>query len=100
MNERPKIAETYTKLQDVINFVVYSRTDGAGDDEVLQHKLLGTVETAHITLHPNGEVNLRVEKSKEYVVHAVHNNLAGYRPAPSPRLMQFIAKVKPKITPV
>jgi hypothetical protein len=94
MNERPKIEETYRQLQDIINFVVYRRTDGAGEDEVLQHKLHGLSETAHITLHPNGQVNLRIERTKEYLVKAVRNDLAGYLPSPSLRLRQFIAKVK------
>lgn len=97
MNERPKIEELYRKGSDVINFVVYRRTDGAGDDEVLQHKLMGTIETAHITLHPNGQVNLRIERSKEYLVNAVRSDLAGYLPNPSARVRQFIAKVKAKI---
>ncbi|MGA7342280.1 MAG: hypothetical protein WBE72_15485 [Terracidiphilus sp.] len=97
MNERPKIEETYKSGQDVINFVVYKRTDGAGDDEVLQHKLLGTTETAHVTLHPDGTVNLRVAKNKELLVNAIRTDLAGYRPSASLRVKQFIAKVKPKI---
>jgi len=97
MSPRPKIEETYRKGQDAINYVVYERTDGAGDDEVLQHKLLGTVETAHITLHPNGEVNLRVVRSKDHVVNAVRSNLAGYVPSPSLRVKRFIARVRQKL---
>ena len=96
MNERPIIEETYKKGQDVVNFVVYRRSDGTGEDEVLQHKLLGVTETAHVTLHPDGTVNLRVERTKEYLVNAIHTDLAGYRPSPSLRVRQFIAKVKGK----
>jgi hypothetical protein len=97
MSPRPKIEETYSKGKDVLNFVVYERTDRTGDDEVLQHKLLGTVETAHITLHPGGEVNLRVTRAKEHVVNAVWTDLDGYEPSPSPRLKKFLMSVRPKL---
>lgn len=97
MNQGPKIQESYRKGRDVINFVVYRRTDGSGEDEVLQHKLLGKVETAHVTLHPDGQVNLRVEQTREYLANAVRNDLVGYVPRPSLRVRQFIAKVKDKI---
>ena len=33
---------------DAIKFIVYNITLGAGKDEVLQLKLMGTTETAHI----------------------------------------------------
>jgi hypothetical protein len=98
MNEGPKIQEIYKSGQDVMRFVVYKRTNGPGDDEVLQHKLLGVTETAHVTLHPDGTVNLTVEKNKEHLVNAIRTDLAGYRPGPSLRVKQFIAKVRPKIT--
>jgi hypothetical protein len=61
---RPKLEEQYKKGNDVINFVVYNSTTGAGDDEVLQHKVFGTTETAHITLHPDGSINFRIKRSK------------------------------------
>jgi hypothetical protein len=60
--------------------------------------LLGVTETAHVTLHPDGTVNLTVEKNKEHLVNAIRTDLAGYRPGPSLRVKQFIAKVRPKIT--
>jgi hypothetical protein len=97
MNERPKIEETYKRGQDVINFVVYRRSGETGEDEVLQHKLLGVTETAHVTLHPDGTVNLRVERMKEHLVNAINTDLAGYSPSPSLRVKQFIAKVRGKI---
>jgi hypothetical protein len=98
MPERPKIEETYKKGSDTIRFVVYARTDGTGDDEVLQHKMLGAIETAHITLHPNGTVNLRVERGKESLIEAVRSDLAGYSPNASTRVKQFITKVKAKLS--
>ena len=98
MPEGPKIVETYKKGSDTVNFVVYGRTDGVGDDEVLQHKMLGAIETAHITLHPDGTVNLRLDRGpKEPVLEAARSDLAGYSPGASARVKQFLAKVKPKI---
>ena len=97
MNGRPKIEEQYTKANDVINFVVYDSTTGPGEDEVLQHKLAGTTETAHITLHPDGTVNFRVKRGRAMLEAAVRSNLSGYTPAPSVRVKQFIAKVRSKI---
>lgn len=94
MNGRPKIHEQYKKGADVINYVVYSSTTGVGDDEVLQHKILGTVETAHVTRHPDGAVNLRVKRSKTELELAVRTGLAGYSPTPSARVRQFLAKVR------
>ena len=41
MKDRPKLEEQYKKGNEVINFVVYNSTTGAGDDEVLQHTILG-----------------------------------------------------------
>ena len=60
MTGRPKTEEQYIKDHDVINFVIYDSTTGVGEDEVPQHKIMGTTETAHITLHPDGTVNFRV----------------------------------------
>lgn len=97
MNGRPKIEEQYNKGQDVINFVVYTSTTGVGEDEVLQHKLLGMVETAHITLHPNGTVNFRVKRDKSYLENAVRSNLHGYTPPLSQRLKQFLVKIRPHL---
>ncbi|MGO9340809.1 MAG: hypothetical protein ACLPY1_25335 [Terracidiphilus sp.] len=95
MNERPRIEETYKRGQEVINFVVYRRSGETGEDEVLQHKWFG--ETAHVTLHPDGTVNLRVERTKEHLVNAIQTDLVGYLPSPSLRVREFIAKVKDKI---
>jgi len=97
MNSRPKIEEQYRKGSDVINFVVYRSTTGAGDDQVLQHKLMGTTETAHITLHPDGSVNFRVRHGRAALELAVRSNLSGYWPVPSEKLRQFLADVRTKI---
>lgn len=97
MNGRPLKEEKYTKGTDVINYVVYKSTTGAGNDEVLQHKLLGTTETAHITLHPDGSVNFRIKRSKAQLETAIKNNLLGYSPSTSQEVKQFIMKVRSKI---
>ncbi|MCB1935759.1 MAG: hypothetical protein KDF59_07440 [Nitrosomonas sp.] len=97
MHGRPKIEEQYKKGSDVINFVVYNSTTGAGEDEVLQHKLLGTTETAHVTLHPDGSVNFRIKRSKTALENAIRTSLNGYTPVLSIRLKQFITKVSSKI---
>jgi hypothetical protein len=97
MNGRPKREEQYKRAADVINFVAYNSTTGAGEDEVLQHKIMGTTETAHITLHPDGTVNFRVARTRAALQLAVHNNLLGYTPAPSARLKQFLSRVRTKI---
>ena len=97
MNGRPKLEEQYKKGSDVINFVVYASTTGAGDDEVMQHKIMGTTETAHITLHPDGTVNFRIKRSKAALEQAVKDGLAGYSPAPSPKAAQFLVKVRAKL---
>ena len=97
MNGRPKIEEQYKKGTDVINFVVYSSTTGDGDDQVLQHKIMGTIETAHITLHPDGAINFRVKHGRAALELAVHSDLSGYVPAPSEKVKQFLAKVRTKI---
>ena len=85
MNRRPKIEEQYQKGSDVINFVVYPSTTGTGDDEVLQHKIMGTSETAHITLHPDGSVNFRIKRTKNPLEVAVRCGLSGFSPVPSPK---------------
>lgn len=97
MNGRPKIEEQYKKGSDVINYVVYRSTTGAGDDEVLQHKVMSTAETAHITLHPDGSINFRIKRSKAALELAVRNGLSGYSPGPSARVKQFLTKVRTKI---
>jgi len=97
MNGRPKIEEQYSKGNDVINFVVYNSTTGAGEDEVLQHKILGTTETAHITLHPDGTVNFRIKRSKAALEIAVRSNLSGYTPNISTRVKNFLVKVRANI---
>jgi len=97
MNGRPKIEEQYKKGNDVINFVVYDSTTGSGEDEVLQHKIMGTTETAHITLHPDGTVNIRVKRNKTALEAAVKSNLNGYTPAISSRVQQFLIKIRAKI---
>ena len=93
MSGKPKILEKYTKGKDVIYFSIYDGKHG-GEDEVLQHQLFGTTETAHITLHPDGKFYLRPEKgrSEAYVKTAVSNKMNGYSPAPSPRLRAFLVK--------
>jgi hypothetical protein len=90
---RPSLEEQYRKGNDVINFVVYASTTATGHDEVLQHKLLGTTETAHITLHPDGSVNFRVKRSRAALEMAVNNGI-GYSPQPSEQLKRFLAKVR------
>jgi hypothetical protein len=97
MKNRPKIEEQYKKGNDIINYVVYNSTTGAGEDEVLQHKIMGTTETAHITLHPDNTINFRIKRSKNALETAVRNNLSGYSPELSVRVKQFISKVRPKI---
>jgi hypothetical protein len=97
MNGRPLTEEQYTKGTDVINYVVYKSTTGAGSDEVLQHKLFGTTETAHITLHPDGSVNFRVKRTKTNLEMAIKSNLVGFTPSPSQAVRQFISKVRGKI---
>lgn len=97
MSGGPVNEEQYKKGTDIINYVVYKSTTGAGNDEVLQHKLFGTTETAHITLHPDGSVNFRVKRTKTYLENAIQNNLAGFVPSISQAVKQFISKVRGKI---
>jgi hypothetical protein len=94
-----KRQERYTKGTDVVNFIVYERTTGLGDDQVLQHKLLGTTEMAHITLHPDGTVNLRAERDATYLMNVVRTNMEGFLPQPSPELQKFLRTVRDKIEP-
>ncbi len=97
MSGRPVNEEQYKKGTDIINYVVYKSTTGAGNDEVLQHKLFGTTETAHITLHPDGSVNFRVKRTKTYLNNAFKNNLAGFVPSISQAIKRFISKVRGEI---
>ena len=96
-NKRSIKKEQYKKGNDVINYVVYKSTTGVGNDEVLQHKLLGKAETSHITLHHNGTVNFRVKRNKEYLENAVRRNLTGYSPSLSHSVKSFISKIRGKI---
>lgn len=91
--------ETYRKgAQEVLNFSHYTRSHATNSDQVLQHKLAG-IETAHITLHPDGTVNFRVKRQgmEYYLKQAVANNLQGYTPYPSTALRLFLQKVKGRI---
>ena len=97
MNNKLKISEQYKKGDDVINFVVYDSTTGVGEDEVLQHKMVGLIETAHVTLHPDGTVNFRKTRLEYHLKNAISDNLQGYKPNPSNRLMQFLIKISSKI---
>ena len=97
MSDRPITEEQYRKGSDVINFVVYNSTTGVGEDEVLQHKLIGTTETAHVTLHPDGKVNFRTKRNKEPLKAAILTGLVGYTPEPSTKVKEFISKVRTKI---
>ena len=97
MNGRPIIEEQYVKGDDVINYVVYKSRTGAGNDEVLQHKINGITESAHITLHPDGKVNLRIKRTETYLKKAVKNNLLGYSPRISKNVKQFLSIVRSKI---
>jgi len=97
MSGRPVTEEQYKKGTDVINYVVYKRPTGEGNDAVLQHKLFGTTETAHITLHPDGSVNFREKHTKIYLKNAIRNNLLGFNPSISKAVKQFISKVRGNI---
>lgn len=63
-----------------LTFFTYRSTTGVGQDHVLQHKLLGTTETAHITLHSDGKVNLSVKRTATFLAAAIKSNLAGFTP--------------------
>ncbi len=97
MTNRPKIEEQYKRGHDVLNFVVYDSKTGPGEDEVLQHKIMGVTETAHITLHPDGTVNFRIKRSKIALESAVRTRLNGFTPQPSARLSAFLNKIITKI---
>jgi len=97
MNNRPSTEEQYKKGNDVINYVVYRSTTGQGNDEVLQHKILGTTETSHITLHPDGTINFRIKRNKTALEQAVRSDLSGYSPSPSQNVKNFLLKVRSKI---
>lgn len=91
------LSESYRKGEhDVLNFVVYQSTTVTGDDEVLQHKLAGA-EMAHVTLHPDGTINLRIKRDASYLKRFIGDGLLGFEPQPSERLKTFIGKVKDKI---
>ena len=97
MSERPISEEQYIKVNDVINYVVYKSTTGHGNDEVLQHKLFGTTETAHVTLHPDGTVNFRIKRTDTYLKIAIRTHLIGFEPEPSQNVRRFLSKVHGKI---
>lgn len=97
MNGRPTIEEQYKRGNEIINYVVYHSTTGAGKDEVLQHKLFGKVETAHLTLHPDGKVNFRVKRTKTYLENAIRSHLVGFSPNLSQNVRQFMLKVRDKM---
>lgn len=90
MNERPLSEEQYRHVNDVINYVVYKSKTGPGNDEVLQHKLFGTTETAHVTLHPDG-------RTDSYLKMAIQTNLIGFEPELSQNAKRFLSKVYSKI---
>ena len=89
-------SERYAQGSHLLNFVVYTSTTGPGEDEVLQHKYHG-VEMSHITRHPDGSVNFRVERDGNWMTQFMSNNLAGFTPRPSPRLSGFLLVVKDRL---
>ena len=94
----PHIHEQYRSGSDLLNFVVYRSTAFAGDDEVLQHKAQhGVTEMAHITLHPDGTVNVHKTRNDAPIKQFVNSGLSGFTPAPSKRLQAFLTQVRPKI---
>jgi hypothetical protein len=95
-DDEPK-TERYTRGTEVVNYVVYKSTKGIGKDEVLQHKLLGTTETAHITLHPDGTVNFREERGRIHLENIVKTDMQGFTPPPSSKLREFLRIVRQKI---
>lgn len=96
-NNRPELEERYTNGTDVVNYIVYRSTTVPGNVQVLQHKLLGTTETAHITLHANGSVNLREKLPGSPLATLVKTNMHGFRPPPSKRLQEFLRTVRDEI---
>lgn len=97
MNQNLIIKEEYKKGNDVINYIVNQSTKAAGNDQVLQHKLLGITEAAHVTLHPDGTVNFREVRTKSYLDVAIKNGLIGYVPNASINAKQFLTKIRGKI---
>jgi len=92
----PRVQETYTKGNDVLNFVVYRSTTGDGDDLVLQHKTMG-IEMAHVTLHPDGAFNVREKRSAAALRAIVRADLAGFSPVPSAALREFLSRIRHRI---
>ncbi len=101
MNKTLLHREKYTNGTNVIYYVIYKRSDekglDKGLDEVLQHKITATSETAHVTLHPDGEVNFRIIRFKKYLEEAIKNNLKGYSPNISRNVRNFITRVSDKL---
>jgi len=89
-------SERYAQGSHLLNFVVYTSTTGTGEDEVLQHNYHG-VEMSHITRHPDGSVNFRIERDGNWMIQFMSNNLAGFTPQPSPRLSKFLLVVKDRL---
>gem|GEM_PF-5814787 len=77
--------------------MVYKSKTGAGNDEVLQYKIMGTTETAHVTLHPDGTVNFRTRLTKTHLKHAIETGLVGWKPQPSLKVKQFLSKARNRI---
>lgn len=94
----PKLRETYTKGDDKINYVEYDGQYG-GVDKVLQHLLMGSVETAHITIHPNQPPQFRAQKNRPEAPlrAAVATEMDGYQPALSDKVRAFLLACKGKI---
>lgn len=98
MSPRPLRIRQFRKGTEIINYVVYARTTGAGYDQVLQHKVAnGTSETAHVTLHPDGKVNFDITRNKKYLEEAIANNLQGYIPSIPHEVREFLSLVREKI---
>ena len=88
--------ENYLLGPHVLNFVIYTSTTAPGEDDVPQHKYHGA-EMSHITLHPDGSVNFRVERDRNWMVQFLTADLSGFSPVPSARLRNFIQTVKYRI---
>ena len=97
MNGKPEVEEQYRRGDDVINYVVYQSKTGPGKDEVLQHKISGLTESAHITLHPDGVVNFRVTRIRLPLENAIRTGMQGYVPMLSDSVKKFLAKIRGKI---
>ena len=94
MSEQLPLREVHRKGEDVVFQVGYRRSTGEGVDEVLQHKLRGVRETAHVTLHPDGNVNVTrtVGETGWQLGEAVLEGLPGYTPGPSRHVRALIAR--------